>query len=45
MTNGIYFGFCYLDQIKYYCVLSIGFNPYYNNLSKTIEVHIIHIFE
>ena len=31
MVNGVYFGFCYLDNIKYYCVLSIGYNPYYNN--------------
>lgn len=35
----------FLDcKTKYPCAISIGWNPVYENLEKTIEVYIIHSF-
>ena len=44
MTTGIYYGWAKLDkepEIRK-AVVSIGWNPYYRNIKKSVETHIIH---
>lgn len=41
LDTGIYFGWTYLRGEVYESVTSVGWNPYYKNTVKTIEVHII----
>ncbi|XP_068250971.1 riboflavin kinase isoform X2 [Palaemon carinicauda] len=46
ITTGIYYGWAKVDSgptLK--MVLSIGWNPYYNNKKKSMETHIMHTFE
>ncbi|EDV28933.1 Riboflavin kinase [Trichoplax sp. H2] len=44
--NGIYFGLAAVDDSPVHkMVMSIGWNPYYKNTKKTMEVHVIHDFE
>ncbi|XKL59296.1 hypothetical protein PGB90_000312 [Kerria lacca] len=45
-TNGIYFGWAQVDSSPVYkMVMSIGWNPFYKNTKRSVEVHILHIFE
>lgn len=39
--TGIYFGWAHLNGTIYNTVVSIGYNPVYNNSHKTIEAHLI----
>lgn len=45
LETGIYFGFAQIDEVIYKMVMSIGWNPYYNNKTKSMETHIIHKFD
>lgn len=46
-VTGIYLGWASIGQSKqvYKMVMSIGFNPYYNNTEKTVEPWLLHTFE
>lgn len=41
LDTGIYFGWTLLDNEIYQSVGSIGWNPFYKNEKKTIEVHLL----
>ena len=41
LKTGIYFGYSYLNGIKYPMVMSYGWNPFYKNEIRSCEVHII----
>jgi len=44
--TGIYYGWATVDNGPVYkMVMSIGWNPYYNNTKKTMETHVIHTFK
>ncbi|XP_056641127.1 riboflavin kinase-like [Diorhabda carinulata] len=44
--TGVYFGYASVDSGKVYkMVMSLGWNPFYNNETKTMEIHILHEFE
>ncbi|VDP58971.1 unnamed protein product [Schistosoma mattheei] len=44
--NGIYFGWAKLSNTPVYkMVMSIGWNPYFKNIKRSVEVHILHRFE
>ncbi|XP_064084869.1 riboflavin kinase-like isoform X2 [Macrobrachium nipponense] len=46
ITTGIYYGWAKVDSgPTYKMVMSIGWNPYYNNKKKSMETHILHTFE
>jgi len=42
LSTGIYYGYTNLKSIIYPAVISVGYNPYYNNTTKTVEAHLIH---
>ncbi|KAJ3649354.1 hypothetical protein Zmor_021118 [Zophobas morio] len=43
---GIYFGFAKVDQGPVYkMVMSVGWNPFYNNTQKSMEIYIIQKFD
>jgi hypothetical protein len=44
IPTGIYYGWAQLKGEKYKMVMSIGWNPFYKNSKKTIEVHLLHHF-
>ncbi|KAM9330094.1 riboflavin kinase [Gastrophryne carolinensis] len=45
LSTGIYFGWgCVGNGEVYKMVMSIGWNPYYKNVKKSVETHIIHRF-
>jgi len=45
ITTGIFFGWAQIDQSPVYpMVVSIGWNPFYNNEKRTIETHVLHDF-
>jgi len=45
IETGIFFGWAKVDASPIHpMVVSIGWNPYYNNTKKTIETHILHEF-
>lgn len=45
-SAGIYYGWASVDDGDIHkMVMSIGWNPYYKNTKKTMETHIIHVFE
>lgn len=46
-VTGIYLGWASIGASKqvYKMVMSIGFNPYYNNTEKTAEPWLLHTFE
>jgi len=45
LTTGIYFGLSNVDDGEVYkTVLSIGWNPFYNNTKKSLEAHLLHAF-
>ena len=43
--TGIYYGIAHLDNKQFKAVISVGWNPFYKNVEKTIEAHLLHIFE
>ena len=46
LVGGIYFGFAQVDQGPVHdMVMSIGWNPFYNNEKRAMETHIIHKFD
>ena len=46
LVGGIYYGFAQVDSGEVYdMVMSIGWNPFYNNEKRAMETHIIHKFE
>ncbi|XP_017269158.1 riboflavin kinase [Kryptolebias marmoratus] len=46
VSTGIYYGWaCVGSGDVYKMVMSIGWNPYYKNLKKSMETHIIHKFK
>ncbi|KAH0628251.1 hypothetical protein JD844_009147, partial [Phrynosoma platyrhinos] len=45
ISTGIYYGWaCVGNGDVHKMVLSIGWNPYYKNVKKSVETHIIHTF-
>ncbi|XP_033340962.1 riboflavin kinase [Megalopta genalis] len=44
-NTGVYYGWASLDGKIYKMVASIGWNPFYKNEKKTVEVHMLHKFE
>uniref|UniRef100_A0A8D0HC65 Riboflavin kinase n=1 Tax=Sphenodon punctatus TaxID=8508 RepID=A0A8D0HC65_SPHPU len=46
ISTGIYYGWaCVGNGDLHKMVLSIGWNPYYKNVKKSVETHIIHTFK
>ncbi|KAL9985213.1 hypothetical protein ACROYT_G007587, partial [Oculina patagonica] len=46
VSTGIYYGWASVNRGPVYkMVMSIGWNPFYNNTKKSMETHIIHSFE
>lgn len=46
LDTGIYYGWAKVDTSPVYkMVVSIGWNPYYDNQTKSVETHIIHDFQ
>lgn len=45
LANGIYFGWASLMGNGYPMVMSIGWNPFYKNTKKSVEVHLIQQLE
>ncbi|XP_011496944.1 PREDICTED: riboflavin kinase isoform X2 [Ceratosolen solmsi marchali] len=43
--TGIYFGWACLERKIYKMVMSIGWNPFYKNEKKSMEIHLLHKFE
>ncbi|TPX40752.1 riboflavin kinase [Synchytrium endobioticum] len=46
IDSGIYYGLATIDTSKevYPMVMSFGWNPYYKNIKRSMEVHIMHQF-
>ncbi|KAG5313095.1 RIFK kinase, partial [Pseudoatta argentina] len=45
LSTGIYYGWASLHGKVYKMVVSIGWNPYYKNEKKSMEVHLLHKFQ
>ncbi|XP_053989902.1 riboflavin kinase-like [Hylaeus volcanicus] len=45
LDNGVYYGWASLNGEVHKMVASIGWNPFYKNEKKTVEVHYLHKFE
>eukprot|EP00038_Savillea_parva_P027447 m.59620 g.59620 ORF g.59620 m.59620 type:complete len:159 (+) comp7905_c0_seq1:129-605(+) len=47
MMQGVYFGWAQIegDLTVHKSVMSIGWNPYYNNTTRSAEVHVMHKFD
>ncbi|KAJ1525237.1 hypothetical protein ONE63_010062 [Megalurothrips usitatus] len=46
LETGIYFGWAQIDQgAVHKMVMSVGWNPYYKNMEKSMETHILHKFD
>ncbi|XP_033350051.1 riboflavin kinase [Bombus vosnesenskii] len=45
LSTGIYYGWASIDRQTYKMVASIGWNPFYKNEKKTVEIHLMHKFE
>ncbi len=45
--NGVYFGWASVgaSTAVYKFVMSVGWNPFFNNEKKTVEPHLLHVFE
>lgn len=43
--TGIYYGIAHLDNKQFKAVISVGWNPFYKNVEKTIEAHLLHVFQ
>ncbi|CAM9797111.1 unnamed protein product [Chrysoparadoxa australica] len=44
MPTGIYMGFSTLKGKVYKSVVSVGWNPFFDNKAKTVEPHLLHEF-
>ncbi|KAB0795661.1 hypothetical protein PPYR_09722 [Photinus pyralis] len=45
LENGVYYGFASVNKGDIYkMVMSIGWNPFYNNTERSMETHILHKF-
>jgi len=45
VTTGVYYGWAQVDKGEVYkMVMSIGWNPFYQNKKKSAETHILHKF-
>lgn len=44
-ATGVYYGWSSIDGEVYKMVASIGWNPFYKNEKKTVEIHMLHKFE
>lgn len=44
LSTGVYYGWASLHGQVYKMVSSIGWNPYYKNEKKSMEVHLLHKF-
>ena len=44
-NTGIYYGWASVDGQVHKMVASIGWNPFYKNEKKTVEVHLLHEFD
>ncbi|XP_076639154.1 riboflavin kinase [Colletes latitarsis] len=44
-NTGVYYGWASIDRKVYKMVASIGWNPFYKNKKKTVEVHLLYKFE
>jgi riboflavin kinase len=42
LETGIFFGWARLNGTYYQTVVSVGWNPFYQNTVKTIEAHLLH---
>lgn len=46
LQTGIYYGWAKVNDSEVYkMVLSVGWNPFYNNKEKSLETHIMHKFD
>lgn len=45
LQTGIYYGWAFLKDEVYQTVISVGWNPFYNNVKKTVEAHLLHQLE
>lgn len=45
IPTGVYYGFASIDNVCYKMVMSVGWNPFYNNEQKSMETHILHKFD
>lgn len=45
LDTGVYFGWASVDNKVYQMVMSVGWNPFYKNIKKSMETHILHNFE
>ena len=41
LKTGIYYGWCMQGGLLYNTVVSVGWNPFFNNTKKTVEAHLI----
>jgi riboflavin kinase len=41
LNTGIYYGWTVLRGVVYMSVVSVGWNPFYKNVKKTIEAHLL----
>lgn len=45
LTTGVYYGFANVDKGEVHkMVMSIGWNPFYKNPTKSMETHVLHQF-
>ena len=42
---GIYYGWITLNNQRYASVVSVGWNPFYKNVKKTVEAHVLHTLD
>lgn len=42
---GVYFGYAMVRQEVFSMVMSLGYNPYYKNVEKSLEIYIVHEFK
>ena len=46
LETGVYYGWARVDNDEVYeMVMSIGWNPYFANKKRSMETHILHVFE
>lgn len=45
LDNGVYYGWASLNGQVHKMVASIGWNPFYKNEKRTVEVHFLHKFQ
>lgn len=46
LVTGVYFGWAKLENSPVYkMVMSLGWNPFYKNKEKSMEIHIMHKFD